>query len=322
MPTYKRKLMNKTPFGSEKIIKQQISEAELCTYLVGFDIGNNGKREYRWSSLINKLMSALQEFAFGFHEGESTLNSETYEKIANSAKAVYKIESFQKVKDLYENGGFIGDEVEDKYLRRGEFGELILHLLLRDFHATVPLLSKIYFKDSYGHTVHGFDAVHIQSDTKTLWLGESKLYVDGKKGVKALVQDIKDHFLRDYLDDEFTIVSKKIKLFEGLKEKEHWLSIMDKTTKLSDKLEIINIPLLSVYSSDNFNKYDDETLDTFLFDYETEIRDLKKYFDENNDHPLKTNLNIILMLFPVKCKIELVKKLHRKLSIAQQLIDP
>jgi hypothetical protein len=36
---------------------------------------------------------------------------------------------------------------QDKDLARGEFGELILHLLLRDFHDTVPLLSKIYFKD-------------------------------------------------------------------------------------------------------------------------------------------------------------------------------
>lgn len=313
--------MSKTPFGSEKVIKQQISEAELCTYLVGFDLEDNGQKEYRWSSLINKLMSALQEFAFGFHEGESTLNAETYEKIANSARAVYKIDAFQKVKDLCDNGGFIADELEDKYLRRGEFGELILHLLLRDFHSTIPLLSKIYFKDSYGHTVHGFDAVHIQPDTKTLWLGESKLYMDGKRGVKALVQDIKEHFLRNYLDDEFIIVSKKVKFFEELEDKEYWLSIMDKSSKLSDKLNAINIPLLCVYSSDNFNKHDDETLVEFIADYEAEIRALKKHFDDNNDHPLKTNLNIILMLFPVKCKVELVKKLHRKLSIAQQLID-
>ncbi len=313
--------MNITPFGSEKVIKQQISEAELCTYLVGFDLNDEGQKVYRWKSLVKKIMSAMQEFAFGFHEGENTLNTETLEKIADSAKAIYKIDSFQKAKDIYVNGGFIGDDVEDKYLRRGEFGELILHLLLRDFHSTIPLLSKIYFKDSFGHTVHGFDAVHIQSDTKTLWLGESKLYMDGKNGVKALVQDIKEHFVRDYLNDEFTIVSKKIKLFQELNDKEHWFSILDNSTKLSDQLESINIPLLCVYSSDNFNKHNDETLEQFLTDYQEEVINLKKHFDEKNDHPLKSNLNIILMLFPVKCKVELVKRLHNKLSLAQQLID-
>ncbi|WP_330558188.1 Hachiman antiphage defense system protein HamA [Acutalibacter sp. 1XD8-33] len=35
--------------------------------------------------------------------------------------------------------------------RRGEFGELILHLLLRDFKNTIPLISKVYFKDSIGN---------------------------------------------------------------------------------------------------------------------------------------------------------------------------
>lgn len=310
-----------TPFGSDKVIKQQISEAELSTYYVGFDIDDKGNKEYRWKDLTNKLMLALHEFAFGFHEGNTTLNTETIEKINESANAVYKIHAFQKIRDTYLNGGHIDDSVKDKYLRRGEFGELILHLLLRDFHRTIPLLSKIYFKDSYGHTVHGFDAVHIQPDTKTLWLGESKIYIDGKNGVKALIEDIKEHFKRDYLEDEFTLVSKKLKIFQNIEEKDYWLNLMDNSTKLSDKLTAINIPLLCTFTSENFTKYNDESLAEFIDDYETEVRNLKSHLDNNNDHPLKSNLNIILLLFPVKCKIELVKRLHRKLSLAQQLLD-
>lgn len=34
--------------------------------------------------------------------------------------------------------------------QRGEFGELLLHLILRDFKGTIPLISKVYFKDSAG----------------------------------------------------------------------------------------------------------------------------------------------------------------------------
>jgi hypothetical protein len=48
---------------------------------------------------------------------------------------------------------------------------------------------------------------------------------------------------------------------------------------------------------------------------------LKKYFDENFKHPLKNHLNVILMLFPVSNKIELVKNLHQKLSLIQQIGD-
>lgn len=176
-----------TPFNSQKIITHKINDAELSTFLVGFDIDDNGDSKYRIKTFINKLSEVIYEFAFGFHDGEETPNNEILSKLTEAAQSIYKIDAFQKVKDIYDNDGSIDDDLEDKYLRRGEFGELILHLLLRDFHNTIPLLSKIYFKDSFGAVVHGFDAVHIEPNTKTLWLGESKLYKNGKIGVKALI---------------------------------------------------------------------------------------------------------------------------------------
>lgn len=309
----------KTPFQSEKIINQRINEAEISTFLVGFDINDVGEKMYRLKPLIEKLTHVIHEFAFGFHEGNATINTETLAKLTEAAKSIYKINSFQKIKDIYENDGELDDDVEDKYLRRGEFGELILHLLLRDFHKTTPLLSKIYFKDSFGHTVHGFDAIHIQEETKTLWLGETKLYKDGKRGIKELVKDIKEHFKNDYLESEFLIVSKKIKHFDSILEKDYWLDLMSKSTKLSDKLTAINIPLLCTYNSELFTIHNDENSQEFINEYISEMRSLKDYFDTHNDHPLKTKLNIILFLFPVQNKVELVKGLHHKLSLLQAL---
>lgn len=307
-----------TPFNSEKIISHQINESELSTFLVGFDVDDNGSTQYRIKPLIDKLSQVIYEFAFGFHEGHTTNNTETLPKLIEAAQSIYKIDAFQKVKDIYQQGT-LDDEVDDKYLRRGEFGELILHLLLRDFHKTIPLLSKVYFKDSFGHTVHGFDAVHIEPDSKTLWLGESKLYMDGKKGIKALISDIEEHFKSDYLNSEFLIVSKKLKHFDNIPEKDYWLDLMGKSTKLIDQLEAINIPLLCTYNCDLFSKYSDEKNQIFITEYTQEMRELKKYFDEKNNHPLKTKLNIILILFPVQNKVELVKGLHNKLSLIQQL---
>ena len=105
-------------------------------------------------------------------------------------------------------------DTEEKYLKRGEFGEVILHLLLRDFIETVPLISKIHFKDADGITIHGFDAVHIgpsvlNHSERSLYLGESKLYNCGKTGVRELINDIKNHFKRDFLRREFALISKK-----------------------------------------------------------------------------------------------------------------
>lgn len=307
-------------FNSEKVIKQAISDEDLYAYLVGFDFNDDGDREYRWNPLIRKLINVIPEFAFGFHEGTQTDNTILMEKISDAARSIYKIEEFKATKEIYLNGGEISDDdIPKKYLKRGEFGELILHLLLRDHYATIPLLSKIYFKDSYGHTVHGFDAIHINPETKTLWLGESKLYTDGRKGVKELIKDIKEHIKRDYLSDEFMIVSKKVKQFDNIPEKDYWLEILDRSTTLSEQLDSITIPLLCTYTSENFSKYDDEELPDFVDDYEREVRELKEYFDKHNDHKLKNRIKIVLILFPVKCKNELVKKLHEKLYLLQKL---
>lgn len=310
-----------TPFGSEKIITHKINESELSTFLVGFDVNDAGVREYRIKPLIEKLTHVIHEFAFGYHEGTDTPNTETLSKLSEAAKSIYKIDSFQKIKDLCDIDEGITDDIDDKYLRRGEFGELILHLLLRDFHKTTPLLSKIYFKDSFGHTVHGFDAVHIQEETKTLWLGESKLYLDGKKGIKALISDIEEHFKSDYLNSEFLIISKKIKHFDNIPDKDYWVDLMSKSTKLIDQLDTINIPLLCTFNSDLFSSYDDESSSEFVEAYIEQMRELKEYFDTNHNHPLKTKLNIILILFPVQNKVALVKGLHKKLSLLQALSE-
>lgn len=307
------------PFKAHEVIEERVKAADLRSYLVGFDINDSGVSFYRLDPFVMKILSALHEFAYGFHEGTQTDNTETLSKLIDASRSIYKIDEYQKIKDLYLNSGALSDDVADKYLRRGEFGELILHLILRDFHNTIPLLSKIYFKDSIGHTVHGFDAVHIDPLNKTLWLGESKLYIDPKKGINELIKDVEDHFKSDYLNSEFNLISKKIRHTQNSSEQEYWIKRLSSGTKLSDKLNNINIPLLCTYSCDAFSKFDDENSIEFSEYYKNKILMLKKHFDDNYAHPLKMHLNIILMLFPVNNKIELVKKLHQKLSLIQQL---
>lgn len=306
-------------YGSHKVIKEKIIQDDLHTYFVDFDLSDNGDIYYRINELVKLLISVIPEFSFGHHLGTTVSNAEAVSLISQAAKAVYSIDVFQKVRDIYSSGGIIGDDVADRYLRRGEFGELILHLLLRDYKGTIPLISKIYFRDSFGSAVHGFDAVHIQENTKTLWLGESKLYTDGKQGVSALIDDIKEHFLNNYLNSEFAIISRKLKVLDNIPEKNYWLDLLHESSALSEQLDNINIPLLCTYQSSLFTKYNDTKLDTFIKDFETEMSKLKNHFDTNNNHPLKSKLNIILLLFPVQDKKELVQKLHKNLSAMQSI---
>ncbi len=126
------------------------------------------------------IRRVIPEFALGIYGGTSVDIADMIDKVLEAAQTVYET---------------------DKYKLRGEFGELILHLLLRDFCQTTPLISKIYFKDAINVPVHGFDGVQVTSlhGIHKLWLGESKLYKDGKSGIKDLVNDLKSHIAEDYL---------------------------------------------------------------------------------------------------------------------------
>ena len=303
-------------FGADKVITEHIHNTELCTYFVGFDLTDGGDTKYRIDALIDLLVQVLPEYAFGCKDDLKSTSIIRY--IVEASKAIYSIDEFQKVRDIYNRGEQIEDNISDKYLRRGEFGELILHLLLRDFHNTIPLISKIYFKDSLGSNVHGFDAVHINPDEKTLWLGESKIYTDGHAGVKALIEDIKEHIVSNYLDSEFAIIKRKLTNITNIPNIDYWQNLLNKSTTLREKFNQITIPLLCVYESDTFKKFNDETKE-FYDEYEKNVRELHQYFKNNNDHPLKDRLNIVLLLFPVKSKKEIVGRLHRNLSTIQEL---
>lgn len=321
-------------FGSEAIIKCQSLHSKLNIYYTGFEFG-----VFRLNQLTEQILDTLVDFSFGFHNGilEKSYNIRI---LREAAKALYKIECFEQAYTKYIKDDSEFDDISDKYNKRGEFGELILHLLLRDFHSSLPLLSKIYFKDSLGHAVHGFDAVHIAPDindsTKfSLWLGESKLYATGNSGVKALAKDIEEHFKIDYLRDEFSLISKKIKTGfysleqfkdlnkkleyeEFLQKKEYWLNQIDSKQNLEQILSSVTIPMLCTYTSDTFAKHNDETTEDFMSELKIEIESLEKIFNENLNipHPVH-NLNILLLFFPVPSKKELVKQLHIEIGKLQ-----
>ena len=93
---------------------------------------------------------------------------------------------------------------------------------------------------------------------------------------------------------------------------------MDNKTKLDDLFKSVKIPLLCTYTSKNFTKYADENLQEFIGAYQEEVKNLKQYFDDTYK-PSRTDVDIILLLFPVKCKNELVFRMHQKLYHLQNI---
>lgn len=64
--------------------------------------------------------------------------------------------------------------------------------------------------------------------------------------------------------------------------------------------------MLCTYTHDIYKKFSDMNDPNAIAYHELNVRELKEYFDKQNKMPLKDRVNIILMLFPVNDKNELV----------------
>jgi len=279
----------KRPFSSDLVITEQISDPFLKAYHVGFD-----QQKFRLTPLVDVIRNVIPEFSLGYHCGTMIGLTSMVEKLKEAAEIVY---------------------MTDKYQKRGEFGELILHLLLRDFRNTIPLISKMYFKDNHDVPAHGFDGVQIsiEGSIKKLWLGESKLYKSGEAGISDLLNDIKKHVNEDYIRREFSLISKKLP--ESIPEIEYWRNLMDKHQRLDVIFDGIVIPMLCTYNSSIFTRHTDNTRQYFI-DFENECKELFEKFD--NKRPA-SQVEIILLLLPVPSKDELNNQIHKRLKAIQEI---
>jgi hypothetical protein len=275
------------PFKSELILEERIAEATFRAFHVGFD-----QNQFRLQPLVDIIRKVIPEFALGYHAGIQIPLTDMVERLKEAAETVY---------------------LTDKYKTRGEFGELILHLLLRDFCDSIPLVSKIYFKDSHNVPAHGFDGVHVTTSDRKLWLGESKLYLDGKQGVRNLADDLKKHVTADYLRREFALLSRKLP--ESIPEIEYWRDLMDKHKKLEDIYSGIVVPMVCTYSSPLFKSHSDNTPEYFQA-FDAECRGLLAEFESSR---IKTSCDVVLMTLPVPCKNELNTELDKRLKAMQNI---
>lgn len=309
-------------FDKAHLIEVTIEEDDLMSFLVRMDINDDCTPKYPEDELARLVFSVLPDYVFAWHEDIQLENA--IQKVSEAAKRLYETDPYHIMYDYYCNNNRDADIVEKvrelEENNRGEFGELLLHLLLRDFKGTRSLVSKIYFSDARNVPPHGFDAVHFIPGSRQLWLGESKLYGDGKNGLKNLVTDLKQHLTRDYMHDQFVVIQKNLKS-QTNPDIDEWIKKFQKNDLLVDMIDGLNLAMLCVYPNDVFEKQLRAEMDNIqaLEYHKLNIREYKQYFDSINDCPVKEKVNIVLLLFPIKNKVDFVKTLHRKLWNAQQI---
>lgn len=290
---------------------------------IKFDLLDNGLEQLK-DKFNDELFDDIPAFAFG----TEVLKNRVHEKgiiptVREAMKKMYAIPEIQDAQAEYLNSS----NTEDKYLRRGEFGELLLYHLLHEYFNADALISKIYFKDSAGLPAHGFDAVHVDIENKTLWLGESKLYKNSTSAIDELVKDVigftdssgkvhKGHFSTDFFNSEFQIITNRVH-DSNVEYPDFIKKLIDPNTRTLDKLANINVALFAGFDSEAINMYD---ADCFQDKLHNEVEKLRMRANEGlKDHPWNKQLNVFLFLFPLDDKRSFVSSLHQKLKGAQQI---
>jgi hypothetical protein len=250
---------------------------------------------WRCQQLVSHLVQWLPEFALRHSELAALGPHNAVEMVGRAARAVY---------------------TSPKYKQRGEIGELLLHVILRQVFDTVPAISKYFFKDASNDTVKGFDAVHVvATDTSLeLWLGEAKFYDDIAQATNKVVTSLQPHADRDYLRAEFAAITNKID--DTWPHAERLKKLIHPGTSLDDVFDAMCVPVLLTYDSPAVAAHD-KVSPLFEVAFEKEVLAHRDCFAGKN---LPKKLRIYLFLFPMKAKADLLAEFDAKLRTCQAII--
>jgi hypothetical protein len=183
---------------------------------------------WRNDQLADHVMEWLPEFALSYNELSQISHHNAVRMAKKAAKLVYQT---------------------PKYGNRGEFGEIFLHIAIRQVYQSIPAISKIYYKSAVNETVKGFDAVHVVQGTGglELWIGETKFYTNLNKAISDVAAEIVLHLETDYLKNEFLLIANKIdENFPNAKELQ---ALLDSNNSLDTIFSRVCIPVLLTYES-------------------------------------------------------------------------
>ena len=271
------------------IIHKDDTSPDLHGLCAGFE-----SRQWRKDQLVNYLFEYLPEFALTYSELGNLTGENVVAKMRQVAASIYQSEKFKN---------------------RGEFGELLLHAIIREMYDTIPAISKIYYKDGPNETVKGFDAVHVVVTDKALelWLGEVKFYNNISNAISDVIEELNQHIKTRYVRTEFIAITNKIDT--KWPHADRLKTLLHPNTSLDDVFSNTCIPVLLTYDSTILAKYNNKC-DEYVQEISEEFQRFHKIFcDKLGEFPL----TIHLFLFPLNTKAKLINSLESKLKIWQSL---
>lgn len=268
------------------LVHDLTNDPSICTLCAGYETG-----KWRGKAFADHTMEWLPEFCLSAEELEDFRPGTAVALLRKAARLVYQT---------------------DKYQLRGEFGEIFLHIALRQVHKSIPAISKIYWKDSVNNTVKGYDAVHVveAAGRLELWLGEVKFYNDADRAISDVIKELALHTASEYLRNEFMLITNKLE-----KNASHYAALsklLDPNTSLDEVFDAVCIPILMTYDSDALKLNTKGTKD-YVQAIEAETKQIRaRFFSKLPTSPFPVKLH--LFVIPLNTKSDLISYLDTSLK--------
>jgi hypothetical protein len=272
-----------TPFLTVRVQELDIAPS-LTAVCAGYEDGR-----WRAAGLARHMIAWVPDFALRYSERHALNSGIAHEQICRAMHMVFGTGSAA---------------------RRGEPGEILLHIVCRQVFGSDTVVNKVFFKTSGNDVVKGFDAVHIVQARGglELWLGEAKFYGDRDDAIRDALSSIRTHLETDYLRGEFSLITPKID--DSWPHARAVRQLIHENVPIQHVFQRVTIPVLLAYDSPAVRGHDKECAE-FRIAFEAEMRDGWQRFARHaiGDLPVQVRL----LLAPLGSKQAVVDELDRRL---------
>lgn len=199
----------------------------------------------------------------------------------------------------------------EKYEKRGEVGEIILHAICRDFFGTIPIAPRVFYLSSSNDVVKSFDMAHVRylgGDNVELWLGEAKFYKDSGDAISAAISSIKEHIDQGFLKREKLLLGPQIS--KDLPHYEKIRSLFSEKTSLDNLFASAVFPVC--IACDSVATASSVTIDAAY--KEAVLGELGALRQSLVSSGLASQIRLVLMYVPLGCKVSLAEAFDKRLK--------